>query len=263
MKQFFLVVGISLITVVVDAQKKKGTAAPKAKTTTVAKALELKTSLDSFSYALGMNIGTNLKSQNITDINSAIMLKAMEETFAGKTTALTEQQAGMSIQNTLQAKVAKKAQAQKEEGIAFLQKNKQRSGVIVLPNGLQYEVLKSGDPNSAMPQLQDTVVAHYAGTLIDGKEFDNSYKRNEPITIPVGGVIRGWTEILQKMHIGDKWKVYIPSDLGYGDGGMGQDIPGGSVLIFEMELVGVKPAGVQPVEEVAPMPAPSSEQKKN
>jgi FKBP-type peptidyl-prolyl cis-trans isomerase len=107
---------------------------------------------------------------------------------------------------------------------------------------LQYEVITKGDPNSATPKLQDTVVAHYAGTLTDGKEFDNSYKRGEPLSIPVGGVIRGWTEALQLMHIGDKWKVYIPSELGYGDRGAGADIPGGATLVFEMELLAIKPA---------------------
>ena len=264
MKQFFLVVGVSMITAGAVAQKKKSTGASKEKTPAAAKAFNLKSSLDSFSYALGMNIGTNLKAQNITDVNSAVMLKAMEEIFAGKTTLLNDQQAGMCIQTTLQANMAKKSKAQKEEGVAFLEKNKQRNGVIVLPNGLQYEVLKNGDQSSSMPQLQDTVVAHYAGSLINGKEFDNSYKRGEPLTIPVAGVIRGWTEILQKMHIGDKWKVYIPSELGYGDGGAGQDIPGGAVLIFEMELVGIKPAGVQQsMQNTEPAAVPPVEEKKN
>lgn len=267
MKQFFLVVGVSLITVTAQAQKKKGAAAPKPKATGTAKAAvpaSLKNSIDSFSYALGMNIGNNLKAQNITEVNSAVMLKAMEEVFAGKQTMLTDQQAGMCIQTTLQANTAKKAKAQKEKGQAFLENNKKRAGVTVLPNGLQYEVLKSGDANSAMPQLQDTVVAHYAGSLTDGKEFDNSYKRGEPLTIPVAGVIRGWTEILQKMHIGDKWKVYIPSDMGYGDGGTPDgSIPGGSVLVFEMELVAIKAAAPPVMENVAPAVPPVTEEKKN
>jgi len=107
---------------------------------------------------------------------------------------------------------------------------------------LQYEILKKGDATSATPKLTDTVVANYAGTLIDGKEFDNSYKRGEPLTIPVGGVIKGWTEVLQLMHIGDKVKVYIPSESGYGERGAGADIPGGAALIFEMELLAIKSA---------------------
>jgi FKBP-type peptidyl-prolyl cis-trans isomerase FklB len=142
----------------------------------------------------------------------------------------------------LQGNQGKKLDAEKQRGKAFLAKNKTRPGVKTLPSGLQYEVLKSGDPNSEVPTLQDTVVAHYAGTLIDGKKFDNSYDRGEPLTIPVGGVIKGWTEILQQMHVGDKYKVYIPSDLAYGDRGAGADIPGGAALIFEMELIAVKKA---------------------
>ncbi len=267
MKQFFLVVGVSLITVGAGAQKKKAAAAPKAKAPVTAKAAapSLKTPLDSFSYALGMNIGNNLKAQGIMNVNSAVMLKAMEEVFAGKSTLLTDQQAGMCIQTTLQGNVAKKAKAQKDKGQVFLDNNKKRAGVTALPNGLQYEVLKSGDASSPMPQLQDTVVAHYAGSLTDGKEFDNSYKRGEPLTIPVAGVIRGWTEILQKMHIGDKWKVYIPSEMGYGDSGTPDgSIPGGSVLVFEMELVGIKAASAPPAMEIAePVAAPPVEEKKN
>ena len=136
----------------------------------------------------------------------------------------------------------KKNEVVKSQGNAFLAANKKKPGVVSLPDGLQYEVIKKGDANSSTPALQDTVVAHYAGTLINGKKFDNSYDRGEPLTIPVGGVIRGWTEILQLMHIGDKWKVFIPSELGYGDRGAGADIPGGAVLIFEMELLAIKPA---------------------
>ena len=138
--------------------------------------------------------------------------------------------------------MSKKNEVVKSQGNAFLAANKKKPGVVSLPDGLQYEVIKKGDANSSTPALQDTVVAHYAGTLINGKKFDNSYDRGEPLTIPVGGVIRGWTEILQLMHIGDKWKVFIPSELGYGDRGAGADIPGGAVLIFEMELLAIKPA---------------------
>lgn len=261
MKHFFLVVAVSLMAGAASAQKKKAAAPSKAKAKPVPTALALKTSLDSFSYALGMNIGNNLKQQSISNVNTAMMSKAMEDVFGGKPALMNEMQANTCIQTTMQANTAKKANAEKEKGLKFLAANKARQAVVTLPNGLQYEVLKSGDANAASPQLQDTVVAHYAGSLIDGKEFDNSYKRGEPLTIPVAGVIRGWTEILQKMHIGDKWKVYIPSELGYGDRGAGADIPGGATLIFEMELLEVKKAGVKEPEAV-PAPAPA-EQKGN
>jgi len=143
------------------------------------------------------------------------------------------------------ATAGKRSEAVKAKGTAFLEANKKRAGVITLPDGLQYEVLKKGESNSLMPKLEDTVVVHYAGTLIDGRKFDNSYDRGEPLTIAVGSVVRGWSEILQIMHIGDKFKVFIPSELGYGDRGAGADIPGGSTLIFEMELLGIKPGGTQ------------------
>jgi FKBP-type peptidyl-prolyl cis-trans isomerase len=247
MKQFILVVSVSLLAVSANAQQKKvvkakGTA-DSAKTK-VAGPAYLKTSLDSFSYALGMNIANNLKQQSIDKVNYAAMQKAMTDVFTKKTPIITEMQANSCIQTQLQANSSKKSGAEKTKSAKFLADNKKRAGVITLPSGLQYEVITKGDATSATPKLQDTVVAHYAGTLVDGKEFDNSYKRGEPLTIPVAGVIRGWTEILQLMHTGDKFKVYIPSELGYGDRGAGADIPGGAALIFEMELISIKPAGV-------------------
>ena len=154
---------------------------------------------------------------------------------------LNEQQANLCIQQKIQESVSKRNELGKAKGAAFLAANKKRPGVITLPDGLQYEVLKKGDSSSATPRLQDTVVVHYAGTLIDGHKFDNSYDRGEPLSIGVTGVIRGWTEILQLMHIGDKMKVYIPSELAYGERSAGPDIPGGSTLVFEMELLGIKP----------------------
>lgn len=201
-----------------------------------------KNATDSFSYALGMNVANNLKQQGIDIIAYDAMQKAMEDVFKKRTFALTDKQANAVIQGKLQSQPAQKCNNEKAIAAAFLAANKKRPGVITLPNGLQYEVLKKGDATSAKPKAVDTVVANYAGTLINGKEFDNSYKRGEPLTIPVGGVIKGWTEILQLMHINDKFKVYIPSELGYGDRGAGADIPGGAALIFEMELLSIKPA---------------------
>lgn len=261
MKQFILVVGVSLLVVAASAQQKKGVkakgAAESGKTKTAGAAF-LKTPLDSFSYALGMNIANNLKTQSIEKINYAAMQKAMTDIFTKKTALITEQQANTCIQTELQASSSKKSGVEKAKSAKFLEENKKRAGVITLPSGLQYEVITKGDPTSATPKLQDTVVAHYAGTLVDGKEFDNSYKRGEPLTIPVAGVIRGWTEILQLMHTGDKFKVFIPSELGYGDRGAGADIPGGATLVFEMELISIKPAGVAPVADT---PAPKEEKK--
>jgi len=170
------------------------------------------------------------------------MQRAMEDVFNKRPYLMNEQQSNTCIQEKIQGSMAKKNEYVKSQGNAFLATNKKKPGVISLPSGLQYEVLRKGDANSPKPALQDTVVAHYAGTLINGFKFDNSYDRAEPLTIPVAGVIKGWTEILQMMHIGDKFKVYIPSELGYGERGAGADIPGGAVLIFEMELLAIKPA---------------------
>ena len=242
MKQFFLGMCVLLTASAAIAQAKtKPAVTAKPKTATAVPAY-LKTALDSFSYALGVNIANNLKLQQIDKVNAVAMQKAMADVFSKKGTALNDQQCNAVIQGTLQSSASKKSGAEKAKGQAFLAANKKRPGVIELPSGLQYEVITKGDPAAAMPKLQDTFVAHYAGTLIDGQEFDNSYKRGEPITYPVTQVVKGWTEALQLMHIGDKWKLYIPSELGYGDRGSGAGIPGGSTLVFEMELVGVKPA---------------------
>lgn len=248
MKQIFFGICVSLLgSIAVNAQTKpKAVAAKSVKAagdTSKPKVVStLKNSLDSFSYALGVNVANNLKQQGIDVINNAAMAKGMNDVFKKKVIELNEQQCNGVIQQKLQANQAKKSTGEKAKSQAFLASNKKRAGVITLPDGLQYEILKKGDATSAMPKLQDTVVAHYAGTLIDGKKFDNSYDRGQPLTIPVAGVIKGWTEILQLMHIGDKFKVYIPSELGYGERGAGADIPGGATLIFEMELLEIKPA---------------------
>jgi len=245
MKQFFLsVCTLTIMGITVNAQTK-----PKTKLSVVNPTINTSKSLpDSFSYALGHSVANSLKQQGIDEINYAGMQKAMEDVFKKRPFSLTDEQANSVIQKTLQANAIKKTTDEKIKAITFLTANKSRAGVITTESGLQYEILKKGDAASAMPKATDTVVANYVGTLLDGKEFDNSYKRGQPLTIPVGGVIKGWTEVLQLMHIGDKFKVYIPSELAYGDKGAGADIPAGAALIFDMELLGIKPA-------VAAMPA--------
>lgn len=246
---------LAIVGLQATAQVKKGVKKPGAATAVAAKPKPstLKNNVDSFSYAIGMNVGNNLKAQGIDQINGAAMSKAINDVFKSQGLELNDQAANQVIQQKLQASQAKvqaeqgkSVQLIKDQCNSFLAKNKARKEVITLPDGLQYEVVKAGDPNGPMPTIQDTVVAHYKGTLIDGKQFDNSYERGQPLTIPVGGVIPGWTEILQKMHVGDKYIVYIPSNLGYGDRGAGADIPGGSTLIFEMELLEIKKAGGAP-----------------
>lgn len=228
----------------VHAQVKKTPAKPAG---TAAQKPVMKNLLDSFSYAVGVNIGNNMKDQGITSLNSALMIKALDDVFKNNPTALTPEQCNgtlqeqMSIFGKVKEEESKKVNAaERAKGEAFLATNKTRAGVTTLPDGLQYEILKSGEPG-LKPTPQDTVVVDYVGTLVDGKQFDASTGRG-PATFPVGGVIRGWTEILQLMSKGDHWKVFIPSELAYGERGAGGAIPGGAALIFEITLLDIKPA---------------------
>ncbi len=248
MKYSIILLACSCVYVAQAQKPKVKVKTPAIKTTVKPAANVLKGNTDSISYAMGVNVATYFKSKGIDVLNTAMVKKAFDDVLAGKPTILTIQQCDQvmqekmqSLQERLQAAAKLKIDAEKAKGKQFIDEVKSRPGVTVLPNGLVYEVLKSGPADSPMPTLTDTVVAHYAGTLIDGVEFDNSYKRGAPLKITVMGVIRGWTEILQRMRKGDKWKVYIPSDLAYGDRGAGAAIPGGATLIFEMELIDINP----------------------
>jgi FKBP-type peptidyl-prolyl cis-trans isomerase len=224
------------------------TTAPKPKTATAAKTpapLVLKTDKDKTSYALGMVYGSRLKADSV-DIDPAIFLRGLKDTLAGGKVLLTDDQA-KSILTALQADVNKRQEAKmqllretnKKEGDTFLAANKTKEDVVALPSGLQYKVLTEG--TGPRPAATDTVVCNYKGTLINGTEFDSSYKRGQPATFPVNGVIKGWTEALQLMPVGSKWQLFIPSDLAYGPGGRGSVIGPNATLIFEVELVSIKP----------------------
>lgn len=193
------------------------------------------TSTDSLSYAIGVQVAEYYKTQGVDKVNEEYIKKAFNDVYNNKKLIISEDQSNMDIQQKLQEFMAKKAGAVKEEGEKFLAENKKRPGVITLPDGLQYEILTKG--TGPIPTGEDTVVINYLGTLINGQEFDNSYKRGQPLTYPVGRFIRGWTEALEMMPVGSKWKLYVPSDLGYGDRGAGAAIPGGSTLIFQIELL--------------------------
>lgn len=219
------------------AQDKKAVAsAPK---------VELKSGLDSFSYAAGISIAQNMKDQGITELNLQVMSKAFDDVLKGKPQLLTKEQASMTLQQKLQEFSKKKGEGEKAKCEAFMTENKNKKGVISLPNGLQYEIISAGEANGLKPTPIDTVVVDYVGTLIDGTEFDNSIKRGEPASFPLGGVIKGWTEILQLMTKGAHWKVYIPSELGYGERGAGGAIPPNAALIFEITLRDIKPAATK------------------
>jgi FKBP-type peptidyl-prolyl cis-trans isomerase FklB len=227
------------------ATKTSQTSATKPKTATSAKTaapLSLKTEKEKFSYALGMNIGSSMKRQGVS-VDSAILARGLKDALAGGKTLLTEDEARATLtqmQNEMrqkqQAKMQEEAGANKKIGDAFLAENKTKEGVVTLPSGLQYKILTTG--TGPKPTASDSVVCNYKGTLIDGKEFDSSYKRGQPATFPVTGVIKGWTEALQLMPVGSKWQLFVPSDLAYGDAGR-PGIDPGDTLIFEVELVSI------------------------
>lgn len=197
---------------------------------------------DRISYAIGYDLTERLKSG--FTINPELFLKGMKDNLAGELSmtpekmkeTLTEFQA-MAQQKQMEAQ-SKKAAANKAAGEAFLEENKTKEGVKTLESGLQYKVITEGTGES--PDLNDKVKCHYRGSLLNGREFDSSYKRNEPAVFPVNGVIKGWTEALQLMKEGAKWMLYVPADLAYGDQGAGNVIEPGSTLIFEVELLEIQ-----------------------
>ncbi len=224
---------LPIITSIGYAQVKK----PVKKTNVVpAKTIAAMSPTDSLSYSIGVQVATYYKMQGVEKINKEYLNKAFNDVFNNKTLLIKEEECNMNIQQKLQEFMTKKVSAVKEAGTKFLEENKKRAGVVTLPSGLQYEIITKG--TGPLPKATDTVTAHYIGTLIDGTEFDNSYKRGEALTIPVSSVIHGWVEALQLMPVGSKWKLFIPSDLAYGDRGAGA-IPGGSALIFEIELLSI------------------------
>lgn len=200
----------------------------------------LKSQKDKLSYTLGINVGKNMK-QLPADIDLENFLKGFRDAFSGTKPQLSEEEmrtVAAAFQKEMVAKQTEKMKAvgekNKKEGEAFLAANKKKEGVKTLPSGLQYKIIKEGTGKT--PKTTDKVTCHYQGTLIDGTEFDSSYKRGEPATFPVNGVIPGWTEALQLMKTGSKWQLFIPSKLAYGERGAGPNIGPNAVLIFTIEL---------------------------
>lgn len=198
------------------------------------------------SYGIGVNIGRSMRNDGMQlDVES--LVQGLRDGLQGAASKYPEDQirtALESLQRDMQAKQQQQEQSvadtNKREGETFLATNKARQGVTTLPSGLQYEVLRQG--NGPSPKAADTVQVHYHGTLLDGRVFDSSVKRGQPAEFPVNGVIPGWTEALQLMKVGEKWKLFIPSELAYGSRGAGRAIGPNSVLVFEVELLSVKPA---------------------
>lgn len=230
MKKYF-VVGLALFSLSAQAQKKvpKKTAPVKAKPTAPA----LKNLNDSVSYAIGLSVANFYSQQGIKNLNASIVSRAINDVFAKSKLLLTEEQANLCVMRFLNPNLFQNIEA----GEKFLAANKTKPGVKTTPSGLQYEVIKEG--SGRKPLATDTVEVNYKGTLTNGTEFDNSYKRGAPISFPLNRVIPGWTEALQLMPEGSKYRLYIPYQLAYGMNDQGQ-IPGGSVLIFEVELLEVK-----------------------
>lgn len=193
--------------------------------------------MDKVSYALGIGIGRQLADMGANDIVTEDFAAAMKDVLTGAELKIDEAEAQALVQEYLQKKGEEKVKAVKAEGENFLAENAKKEGVVTLPSGLQYQVLKEG--NGKSPKATDQVKCHYEGTLINGKIFDSSYRRNEPATFPLNGVIAGWTEGLQLMKEGAKYRFFIPFNLAYGTRGVGQDIPPYAALIFDVELIEV------------------------
>lgn len=193
--------------------------------------------MEKLSYALGMIIGHNLKGMNVTNLNGADFAKAVEDVLSGAKTALSDAEAQQLVTDYLQRQEAEKGAAAREAGEKFLAENAKKEGVTVLPSGLQYSVITEG--KGRKPAATDSVKCHYEGKLIDGTVFDSSYRRGEPATFPLNGVIAGWTEGVQLMAEGAKFRFFIPFNLAYGSRGAGQSIPPYAALIFDVELLEV------------------------
>jgi FKBP-type peptidyl-prolyl cis-trans isomerase FklB len=203
-----------------------------------------KTQKEKVSYSIGINLGKNMKSQGL-DLDEALLIQGLKDALGGSKAALTDAEMDATM-NSFQQEMSAKMQAKQKvdgeknlkEGEAFLAANKKKEGVVTLASGLQYKIIKAG--NGTRPTEAQTVQVHYRGTLIDGTEFDSSYKRGQPAEFPCGQVIKGWVEALQLMSVGAKWQLFIPANLAYGPNGAGQLIGPNATLLFEVELLAIK-----------------------
>ena len=211
----------------------KKTTVPAAKVTPASSVL--KTKMDSLSAAIGVSFSNSLSSQGISNINTDILTRTITSSLKGEKTTFTSEEANKFISEYFQKMMEEKGAVVKVEGEKFLEENKKKAGVITTESGLQYTVIKMGE--GAKPAATDKVKTHYHGTLTNGTVFDSSVDRGEPVEFPVNGVIKGWTEALQLMPVGSKWKLFIPYSLAYGERAAGPQIPAYSALVFEVELL--------------------------
>lgn len=194
--------------------------------------------MEKLSYALGMVIGHNLKGMGVDNLNGTDFAQAITDVLAGQTTKLTDAEAQQLVNNFMQKQQEEATRAIREEGEKFLAENAKKEGVTVLPSRLQYTIIKEGTGNQ--PLATDKVKCHYEGTLTNGQVFDSSYRRGEPAVFPLNGVIAGWTEGVQLMKEGAKYRFFIPYNLAYGERGAGQAIPPYAALIFDVELISIE-----------------------
>lgn len=193
--------------------------------------------LNKVSYSLGVSIGRNLRSQGLKELNVDEFTEALNDVFSDKKTKVNDKEVEATLNSFFADLQNEKHGSNKEDGESFLRANKSNEGVITLPSGLQYTVMTEGSGDK--PSLESKVTTHYHGTTIDGNVFDSSVQRGQPASFPVSGVIKGWTEALQLMEVGSKWKLFIPADLAYAERGAGADIGPDSALIFEVELISI------------------------
>lgn len=240
-----LLTGIAAICMLYSVSAQKPVKKAGGKTANGSSAPVFKSGNDSLSYSIGMSLANFYKQQGITNINTALLTRAINDIKTGKT-LLTEEQMTACVNNYIQKKQVEKTdltrkanagiiEANHKAGEAFLAENKTKPGVVTTPSGLQYIVMKEGTGPKPLPT--DRVKCHYHGTLIDGTVFESSVERGQPVDFPVTGVIQGWVEALQLMPVGSKWKLFLPANLAYGDNAAGPKITPGSTLIFEVELL--------------------------
>ena len=236
MKHFILILSASLLALPLFGQEKSP---------------QLKDQKDKVSYSIGMNIGFNLSRQKV-DINPDILAAGIKDALAGKPQLTQDQVKDVMAQfeKDMEQKQKQAGEKNKAEGTKFLEDNKKKPGVKTTASGLQYKVIKEG--TGAQPKATDMVTVNYRGTLIDGTEFDSSYKRGQPATFPVGGVIKGWTEGLQMMKVGSKYQLFVPANLAYGERSVSPELGSNATLIFEVELLDAKPAATPAPPAAAP-----------
>src|SRR5216117_4517822 len=244
MKRFIVIISASLLAFPLFGQEKSP---------------QLKDQKDKVSYSIGMQIGFNLGRQKV-DVNPDVLAAGMKDAIAGKPQLTPDQVKDVMAQfeKDMEQKQKQLGEKNKTDGAKFLEDNKKKAGVKTTASGLQYKVEKDG--TGAQPKATDMVTVNYRGTLIDGTEFDSSYKRGQPATFPVNGVIKGWTEGLQLMKQGSKYQFFVPSNLAYGERAVSPDLSANSTLIFEVELLDAKPAptpGAAAAPKAAPSPATS------